>query len=194
MEKTIKIFILVTSLMLIYLTYQVTTTKHDIQEIKSVLIDNNSVSMKMSESIEKYCEQYDVPLYIAYNVAYKETTYRGPFDFKYKHNLTSSVGAVGPMQVMLATAQWINKTKKIKIDKLKNDVDYNVHTSIKLLAHLYKQKHDWNLVAGCYNTGKWITNSYSEYVSGNKNYKSKWIELNPDKLWQRNKQQLSQLE
>ena len=194
MEKSIKIFILFTSLMLVYLTYQVTTTKHDIQEIKSVLIDNNSPSIKMKESIEKYCEQYDVPLYIAYNTAYKETTYRGPFDFKYKPHLTSSAGAVGPMQIMLATARFIHKDKKITRERLINDIDFNVHTGIKLLAHLHKTYGDWNLASGAYNTGKKMTNKYSEYVSGNKNYKSKWIEFNPDQLWQKKKKQLSQLE
>lgn len=197
MEKLVKIFIIVTSIMLVYLTFQVTTTKHDIAEIKSFLIDNNSPSMKMKESIEKYCEQYDVPLYIAYNTAYKETTYRGPFDFKYKPNLTSSANAVGPMQIMLATAKFIHKDKKITREKLMNDIDFNVHTSIKLLAHLYKTYGDWNTASGAYNTGKKMTNSYSEYVSSNTNYKNKWVKLDPDELWQqkqKNKHQLSQLE
>ena len=40
-------------------------------------------SMRMYELIEKYSDKYDVPKYIAYNVAFKETRYQGPFHWNY---------------------------------------------------------------------------------------------------------------
>lgn len=36
-------------------------------------------SIKMYECIDKYSKKYNVPDYIAYNVAYLETRYKGPF-------------------------------------------------------------------------------------------------------------------
>ena len=42
-----------------------------------------TVSFQMYESIEHWSDSFEIPKHIAYNIAYKETRYRGPFDFNY---------------------------------------------------------------------------------------------------------------
>jgi hypothetical protein len=64
-------------------------------------LGNSDVSsptpLKMYELIDHYSNIYKIPKYIAFNVAYLETHYKGPFDWKYKPGQTSFAGAVGPM-------------------------------------------------------------------------------------------------
>jgi len=115
----------------------------------------------MYESIERYSEKYRIPKRFAYGIAYKETGYGGPFDWDYDHRRTSPVGALGPMQIMPGTAKMMWKGEKISGNKLKNDIDFNVQTSMKLLRHLYDKYKDWKIVFGCYNTGHPLVNQYA---------------------------------
>jgi soluble lytic murein transglycosylase-like protein len=133
-------------------------------------------SLQVYTSIEKYSKQYDIPKYIAYNIAYLETTYQGPFDWRYNHDRISNAGAVGPMQLMPIIAKDIYD-KNISQNKMRKDIELNVKTSAKFLAKLYKRYGDWGKVCGYYNTGKPILNDYARYAVNNKNYKSKWVEV-----------------
>jgi soluble lytic murein transglycosylase-like protein len=133
--------------------------------------------MEMFDLIEKYSEKYNIPKYIAYNVAYRETRYMGPFHWSYNPKQESCVGAVGPMQVLPSTCNWINNSNYSKMELMSN-VELNVMTSMKLLNKLYKQYKNWSLVCGWYNTGKPIVNEYAKYCSTNKDYKSKWLSIN----------------
>ena len=137
---------------------------------------NTPISIQMFEYIEKYSTEYDIPKYVAYNVAYKETTYRGPFDWKYNPFRTSCVGALGPMQIMPTTSYSINKVKYPN-HKIMMDIELNIKTSMKLLRKLHNKYNNWNLVCGHYNTGRAIVNEYGRYCGTNKNYKSKWIKM-----------------
>ena len=135
------------------------------------------ISLKMYDEILKYSKKYKVPKYIAFNIAYMETKYRGPFHFKYKHNLSSGAGAVGPMQIMPSTANYIHD-EPISTHNLKNDVQLNVKISMKLLSTLYKKYGDWKLVCGCYNTGRPMVNSYALFCVNNKDYRKNWNQIN----------------
>lgn len=137
---------------------------------------NSPISIQMYEYLEKYSDEYNIPKYVVYNIAYKETTYRGPFDWKYNPHRTSCVGALGPMQIMPSTSDWINK-KEYSNDKIMKDLRLNIETSMKLLRKLYNQYSDWEIVCGWYNTGKPIVNEYGRYCGTNKDYKSKWLSL-----------------
>lgn len=136
--------------------------------------DNSPSCLKMFYFIEKYSKEYNVPKYIAYNIAYKETRYLGPFHWGYNHKQTSSVGALGPMQIMLSTSEFINK-EKINANTLKNNIEYNVRTSMRLLNYLHKKYKKWDVVCGVYNTGKVLVNDYALFCSTNKNYKELWV-------------------
>ena len=134
-------------------------------------------SLKMYELIEKYSKEYDIPRYIAYNVSYKETHYGGPFDWNYNPEQQSPVGAVGPMQVMVATATGINK-RKISREVLRTDIRLNIETSMKLLRKLHNKYGRWDLVCGCYNTGRPMVNDYARFCATNKNYQRNWDKIN----------------
>lgn len=146
----------------------------DFFEFNSKNYPNTSKSILMYETIEKYSEEYDIPKHIAYNIAYKETRYKGPFHWNYNPSQTSHAGAEGPMQVMPATAKGINK-KYISPKDLRNDIDLNISTSMKLLRKLYDKYGNWSLVCGYYNTGRPIINEYASYCANNKNYTKNWV-------------------
>ena len=156
------------------------------QTVKTSFVDLPSESkydhktpkcLVMFELIEKYSSEYGIPKYIAYNIAYKETRYKGPFHWTYNPHQTSSAGAIGAMQIMPGTSKLINK-KKVKKDTLMYDLDFNVKTSMKLLSKLYKKYRNWSIVCGCYNTGKPMVNDYARFCASNINYKNNWLEFN----------------
>jgi hypothetical protein len=140
---------------------------------KSSGIKNSPTSLTLHELIEKYSDIYSIPKYIAYNIAFLETRYQGPFHWSYNPSRTSPVGAVGPMQIMPATAKLINKTS-VPVNKLRNDIDLNIEISMKLLRRLYNKYPNWAIVCGCYNTGRPIINGYAKFCSTNKDYQKNW--------------------
>jgi soluble lytic murein transglycosylase-like protein len=134
-------------------------------------IDQSSpASLQMYNYIKQYADTFDIPLKYAFGVANTETGYDGPFHWKYNPSQTSSAGAVGPMQVMVSTARWINKDEVSK-ERLKTDIKYNVYTSMKLLRILFDKNKNWQLAFGEYNTGRPCINGYSHKVS---NYEPDW--------------------
>lgn len=147
-----------------------------IPELSSENYPNTFNSILIYETIEKYSDIYNIPKHIAYNIAYKETTYKGPFHWNYNPYRTSVSGAEGPMQVMPSTARIVNN-RKIKSVDLRTDIELNISTSMKLLSQLYKRYGDWELVCGAYNTGRPIINEYASYCANNKNYIRKWSTL-----------------
>lgn len=132
------------------------------------------VPLLMYEIIEELTSKYNIPKHIAYNVAFKETRYEGPFDWNYNPYLTSIAGAEGPMQIMPSTANRISK-KNIDRDELRTNLKLNVEISMKLLRRLYDKYGNWSLVCGYYNTGKPIVNDYAYFCANNTNYTKNWV-------------------
>ena len=149
-----------------------------------VIVSSNEINesspscLKMYYAIMKWSSIYKIPKTYAFGIASKETGYRGPFHWKYRHAQTSCVGAIGPMQIMPSTADLMWKDSKVSRSKLMNDVDFNVHTSMKLLRVLYDKYGDWKTVFGCYNTGRPMINQYAIDVF---NHKPSW-KLNTSSL------------
>ena len=137
---------------------------------------NSPYSLQVYTSIEKYSKKYKVPKYIAYNIAYLETTYQGPFDWTYHGKLTSYAGAKGPMQIMPKTANYVTGKRISKSDLLHN-IDLNVHISMRLLRNLHKRYGDWGVACGYYNTGYPKINDYARFCVSNKEYTKHWIKL-----------------
>ena len=125
--------------------------------------DESPDCVKMYMSIEKYSNEYDIPIRYAFGIAWAETRYEGPFDWTYNPALESSAGALGPMQIMPGTARLI-WGEDIPREKLISDIDFNVETSMKLLRRLYDKYEDWQIVFGCYNTGQPMINGYARKV------------------------------
>ena len=140
-------------------------------ELPSTEITESSPScLRMYDAIEKWSTVYNIPKNYAFGIAKKETSYQGPFHWKYRHTQTSCVGAIGPMQIMPSTANYIWKSK-ISKSKLMNDIDFNVHSSMKYLRQLYNIYGDWKIVFGYYNTGYPKINQYALDVV---NHKLEW--------------------
>jgi soluble lytic murein transglycosylase-like protein len=135
-----------------------------------------TISLQMYESIEHWSDSFDVPKYIAYNVAYLETGYRGPFDFNYNPYQTSHMGAQGPMQII---TRWAHPYagRRLSDKELKTNIDLNVKISMQMLRKWYSIHRDWTLACGAYNSGQPIRNDYAVYASSNKEYKNKWERL-----------------
>jgi soluble lytic murein transglycosylase-like protein len=78
------------------------------------------------------------------------------------------------MQIMPSTADLIRK-ENTSNKKLKTDIELNISISAKLLRKLYDKYGDWEIVCGCYNTGKPIINEYAHFCATNKNYQKNWV-------------------
>lgn len=181
MKKMVKIVYIIIFFLLIWVGWSV--LKYEVKEEKLTpqfkleqagLSPNSPPCLKTYFLIEKYSKQYKVPKYIAYSVAFKETQYKGPFDWDYDPFVSSGAGAHGAMQIMLSTANYINDTTT-KRSVLKNNLEYNISTSMKLLRALYKQYHNWGIACGCYNTGSPIMNEYAKFCINNKDYMKNWV-------------------
>lgn len=130
--------------------------------------------LQMYTSIEKYSKKYNIPKYIAYNVAYRETRYQGPFHWNYRTNHVSSAGAVGPMQI-ITKYSYKFAGKRVTDRELMNNIDLNVMVSMKMLRAWYNKYKDWGYACGGYNTGYATLNDYAIYCSTNRDYKKNWI-------------------
>lgn len=136
-------------------------------------------AQRLYVAINKYAKQYDVPLYIAYNVACLETGYRGPHHETYNHRQTSSAGAEGAMQIM---PRYASHYAGFKVSKalLRDSIELNVEISMKMLNEWYKRYKRWDKATGAYNTGKPIINKYAKRAVVEDFYINRWIK--PDSL------------
>ena len=125
---------------------------------------NGTISLQMYESIEHWSDSFNIPKHIAYNVAWLETRYQGPFHFDYNPYQTSSAGAVGPMQII---TKWAHKFagRRLSEKELKTNIDLNVKISMKMLRTWYSIYNDWTLATGAYNSGSPIRNDYAIYAT-----------------------------
>lgn len=135
---------------------------------------NSPTPIRMYDLLHQYSDKYQIPKHIAFNIAYLETRYRGPFDWNYIPGLKSYAGALGPMQIMPSTANYI-ENKNINKVELSNNLELNIKISMKLLRKLHNQYGNWGVVCGYYNTGRPMINSYASFCITNKDYQNKWV-------------------
>lgn len=129
---------------------------------------NSAPAIQMYFYIKKYAKEYGVPEEYAFAVAYRETKYKGPLDLTYNHKLTSSAGAVGPMQIIPRYAHKY-AGRRVTSQELKNNIQLNVKVSMRMLRSWHDIYHDWGLAAGAYNTGQPVLNEYARAIL-NKEY------------------------
>ena len=118
--------------------------------------------------IQKYSEMYGVPKAMLYRVARLETGYDGPEDSEYNPYQISTAGAMGPMQVMATTADFV-WGEQINRFRLLYDIEFNIHTSVRYIKNLKSQYGSWKTAFGFYHTGKPIIDSYAVYVATGRN-------------------------
>jgi len=145
------------------------TSNHNL-EISGDMTEELPPSLKVYYYLNYYADSLDLPINYLYGVANTESSWQGPLDFRYKPNLKSPVGALGPMQVMPLTAKMVIG-KSIEKSQLQNNIQLNIKISAILIKQLYDKYRDWKIVFGCYNTGKPKINNYAIKVY---NFKPKW--------------------
>ena len=162
---------LITGLSLAILAFAIRTTNKMarvdddpyLEGVDSITIINSAPSIQMYFYIKKYAAEFEIPEAYAFSLAYQETRYQGPLDLTYNHKQTSFAGALGPMQIMPATAKLIIG-KPVSNNKLKNDIKLNVMISMKLLRRLHNTYGSWGMAFGAYNTGRPCINGYAHDI------------------------------
>ena len=175
MFAKLKHWYLIIILAIVGLMYYNVNQRLDYFEERLDLADG-TISLQMYESIEHWSDSFNIPKHIAYNVAWLETRYQGPFHFDYNPYQKSSAGAVGPMQIITRWAKPYVR-KRLTEKELKTNIDLNVKISMQMLRKWYSIHHDWTLACGAYNSGSPIRNDYAIYATTNKDYKNKWERL-----------------
>lgn len=85
---------------------------------------------------------------------------------RFNINAKSYCGAIGLMQIMPRTAQYIAKKYKIEYDENLYDIETNIKIGIAYLSHLKKKFNNYELVAAGYNGGTGGAIRYKEYLFG----------------------------
>lgn len=122
--------------------------------------------------VEKYAEEYGVPVNLIYAVIKTESGFDS--------SAVSRKGAVGLMQIMPTTFKWL--TDDIMREYLGSGMLYDPETNIKYgtyyLSRLYNKFGDWDTALAAYNGGE---GNVSEWLS-NKKYSDDGVKLNTDKI------------
>ncbi len=145
--------------------------KHTTKPVHTKQLSN---AERMYESILCYADSFNIPIYFAFNIATIETGYRGPNHEDYNPSQVSRAGALGPMQIMLKYSHYYagrTVTKK----ELRDSLEFNVMLSMNILSSHYEKYGDWAKVAGAYNTGKPVINSYAKKAIDPDYYLTRWI-------------------
>lgn len=128
--------------------------------------EKRAYPQKYADYVETYAQQYGVPESLVYAVIHTESGFDS--------GAVSPVGAVGLMQLMPDTFEWL--TDEILFDHLESGMLYDPETNIKygtyLLSRLYDRYGDWDLTLAAYNGGvgnvdKWLEDpAYSDGEGG----------------------------
>ena len=109
--------------------------------------ERNAYPKEYEEYVEKYASQYGVPEYIVYAVIKTESGYDS--------GAVSEVGAVGLMQMMPDTFNWLTTLTKENLDKgLLYDPETNIKYGTYYLSYLYLKYGSWDTVYAAYNAGE----------------------------------------
>jgi soluble lytic murein transglycosylase len=115
--------------------------------------------------VGKYAKEFGVPEYIVYAVIRTESSF--------KSDSLSHAGAVGLMQIIPDTFDWIAFLRKEQaIPALLYDPETNIKYGTYLLSYLYNEFEDWDKVYAAYNAGigitrDWLANPSYTDESGN---------------------------
>ena len=118
-------------------------------------LEKNSYPREYAEYVEVYAEAYGVPEGLVFAVIRTESSFDS--------GAVSPVGAVGLMQLMPSTFEWLTDDKLF--EHLESGMLYDPETNVKYgtycLSFLYDRYGDWELALAAYNGGlgnvdKWL--------------------------------------
>ncbi|MBR4071849.1 MAG: lytic transglycosylase domain-containing protein [Clostridia bacterium] len=109
--------------------------------------ERNAYPKEYEEYVEKYASQYGVPESVVYAVIKTESGYDS--------GAVSEAGAVGLMQMMPDTFNWLTTLTKENLDKgLLYDPETNIKYGTYYLSYLYLKYGTWDTVYAAYNAGE----------------------------------------
>ncbi len=117
-----------------------------------------------SEVVEKISLEEGVSEHIIYAVIYTESSFQ--------KDAVSSVGAVGLMQLLPSTAEWLVEREGGKYDEsLLTDPEFNVRCGVKFLKILYDRYENWDAAHAAYHAGftrvdGWLEEGVAYYRDG----------------------------
>ena len=125
--------------------------------------EKSAYPREYAEYVEIYAEAYGVPEELVYAVIRTESDFDS--------GAVSPVGAVGLMQLMPSTFEWL--TNDMLFEHLESGMLYDPETNVKYgtycLSYLYDRYGDWDLAIAAYNGGlgnvdKWLADD--RYADG----------------------------
>ena len=109
--------------------------------------EKDAYPREYAEYVDVYAEAYGVPETLIYAVIRTESSFDS--------GAVSSAGAIGLMQMMPVTFEWL--TDEILFEHLEGGMLYDPETNIKygtyLLSRFYDRYGDWDLALAAYNGG-----------------------------------------
>ena len=126
-------------------------------------LEKSAYPQEYAEYVEVYAERYGVPEELVFAVIRTESDFDS--------GAVSGAGAVGLMQIMPSTFEWL--TDEILFDHLESGMLYDPETNVRYgtyyLSYLYDRCGDWDLALAAYNGGlgnvdKWLADE--RYADG----------------------------
>ena len=126
-------------------------------------LEKSAYPQEYAEYVEVYAERYGVPEELVFAVIRTESDFDS--------GAVSGAGAVGLMQIMPSTFEWL--TDEILFDHLESGMLYDPETNVRYgtyyLSYLYDRYGDWDLALAAYNGGlgnvdKWLADE--RYADG----------------------------
>ena len=118
----------------------------------AIFSTKNFSSLKYLDTVEDYCKRWEVDVYVA--LATIEVESGGNPD------ATSKVGAVGLMQLMPDTAEWIAGRIGVEVSDY-YDEEANVMLGVAYIAYL-SSKFDGDMLYCAYNAGEGVVQKWIE--------------------------------
>ena len=128
------------------------------------IIDKAKYPQEYDELVEKYSAEYDVPEYIIYSIIKVESNF--------KPRAKSGVGAVGLMQMMPKTFNWLTGDEHLgeHLDARKLEVpDVSIRYGTYYFRYLWDKFNSLDVALAAYNAGEGNVNEWledSEYSDG----------------------------
>ena len=128
-------------------------------------IDLNNHPREYSEYVTKYANEYKVPESLVYAVIYNESSFN--------EEAVSRVGAVGLMQLMPDTVDWLSRVMgESAPDTEISNPDVNIKYGTYMLSYLFTKYGRWKTVFAAYEVGTdkvnlWLEDSNYLDSSGN---------------------------
>lgn len=110
-------------------------------------MDRVNYPQKFSEYVSKYAYEYGIPEYVVYSVIKVESSFDS--------GAVSDDGAVGLMQMMPDTFNWLTSMRKENLDSaMLYDPETNIKYGTYYLSYLYVRYGSWDEVYAAYNAGQ----------------------------------------